>query len=130
MTLQKRILIVDDEPDFAAIVQGNLEKEGFEVEVAYNGVEGLQKVQSNPPDAIVLDVMMPEKDGYVVCKELKGDDKYCDIPIILLTAVASHVTSTRYTHREGMSTEADDYIAKPASAEEITKSLKRLLDVS
>jgi two-component system, OmpR family, alkaline phosphatase synthesis response regulator PhoP len=130
MTLQKRILIVDDEPDFAAIVQGNLEKEGFEVEVAYNGVEGLEKVQSNPPDAIVLDVMMPEKDGYVVCKELKGDDKYCDIPIILLTAVASHVTSTRYTHREGMSTEADDYIAKPASAEEITKSLKRLLNVS
>ena len=130
MTLQKRILIVDDEPDFAAIVQGNLEKEGFEVEVAYNGVEGLEKVQSNPPDAIVLDVMMPEKDGYVVCKELKGDDKYCDIPIILLTAVASHVTSTRYTHRGGMSTEADDYIAKPASAEEITKSLKRLLNVS
>ena len=130
MTLQKRILIVDDEPDFAAIVQGNLEKEGFEVDVAYNGVEGLQKVHSNPPDAIVLDVMMPEKDGYVVCKELKGDDKYCDIPIILLTAVASHVTSTRYTHREGMSTEADDYIAKPASAEEITKSLKRLLNVT
>jgi len=130
MTLQKRILIVDDEPDFAAIVQGNLEKEGFEVDVAYNGVEGLEKVQSNPPDAIVLDVMMPEKDGYVVCKELKGDEKYCDIPIILLTAVASHVTSTRYTHREGMSTEADDYIAKPASAEEITKSLKRLLNVN
>ncbi|MFY9705196.1 MAG: response regulator [Desulfobacterales bacterium] len=130
MALQKRILVVDDEPDFSAIVQGNLEKEGFEVEVAYNGVEGLQKVQSNPPDAIVLDVMMPEKDGYVVCKELKGDDKYCNIPIILLTAVASHVTSTRYTHREGMSTEADDYIAKPASAEEITKSLKRLLNVS
>jgi two-component system alkaline phosphatase synthesis response regulator PhoP len=130
MALQKRILIVDDEPDFAAIVQGNLEKEGFEVDVAYNGVEGLEKVQSNPPDAIVLDVMMPEKDGYVVCKELKGDDKYCNIPIILLTAVASHVTSTRYTHREGMSTEADDYIAKPASAEEITKSLKRLLNVS
>ncbi len=129
MALQKRILVVDDEPDFAAIVQGNLEKEGFEVEVAYNGVEGLQKVQSNPPDAIVLDVMMPEKDGYVVCKELKGDDKYCNIPIVLLTAVASHVTSTRYSHRDGMSTEADDYIAKPASAEEITKSLKRLLNV-
>jgi two-component system alkaline phosphatase synthesis response regulator PhoP len=129
MALQKRVLVVDDEPDFAAIVQGNLEKEGFQVDVAYNGVEGLQKVQSNPPDAIVLDVMMPEKDGYVVCKELKGDDKYCNIPIILLTAVASHVTSTRYTHREGMATEADDYIAKPASAEEITQSLKRLLNV-
>ena len=129
MNLQKRILVVDDEPDFASIVQGNLEKEGFTVDVAYNGVEGLQKVQANPPDAIVLDVMMPEKDGYVVCQELKGDDKYCDIPIVLLTAVASHVTSTRYTHADGMATEADDYIAKPASAEEITKSIKRLLDL-
>ena len=129
MSLQKRILVVDDEPDFAAIVQGNLEKEGFEVDVAYNGVEGLEKVRTNPPDAIVLDVMMPEKDGYVVCRELKGNDKFCNIPIILLTAVASHVTSTRYTHADGMSTEADDYIAKPASAEDITKSLKRLLNV-
>lgn len=130
MNLQKRILVVDDEPDFASIVQGNLEKEGFAVDVAYNGVEGLEKVQANPPDAIVLDVMMPEKDGYIVCRELKEDDKYCNIPIILLTAVASHVTSTRYTHADGMATEADDYIAKPASAEEITKSIKKLLDLA
>ena len=127
MSLNKKVLVVDDEPDFATIVQKNLEKEGFTVDVAYNGVEGLEKVRANPPDAIVLDVMMPEKDGYAVCKELKGDEKTRDIPIVLLTAVASHVTSTRYTHREGMETEADDYISKPASAEEITKSLKRLL---
>ncbi len=128
MTEKKRILVVDDEPDFASIVQGNLEKEGFEVEVAYNGVEGLEKVQANPPDAIVLDVMMPEKDGYEVCKELKSDEKFADIPIVLLTAVASHVTSTRYSHADGMSTEADDYIAKPASAEEITKIIKQLAE--
>ena len=127
---KKRILVVDDEPDFASIVQGNLEKEGFEVEVAYNGVEGLEKTHANPPDAIVLDVMMPEMDGYEMCKELKGDENYCDIPVILLTAVASHVTSTRYTHADGMSTEADDYIAKPASAEDITQSVKRLLGAS
>ncbi|MDJ0830646.1 MAG: response regulator [Desulfobacterales bacterium] len=129
MTTSKRILVVDDEPDFASLVQGNLEKEGFQVEVAYNGVEGLEKVQANPPDAIVLDVMMPEKDGYKLCAELKGDDKYCEIPIVLLTAVASHVTSTRYSHADGMSTEADDYIAKPASAEDITQSIKRLLNL-
>lgn len=127
MTVQKRILVVDDEADFASLVQGNLEKEGFQVELAYNGVEGLAKVKANPPDAIVLDVMMPEKDGYTVCKELKDNDQYCNIPIVLLTAVASHVTSTRYSHADGMSTEADDYIAKPASAAEITRSLKRLL---
>ncbi len=129
MSEKKRILVVDDEPDFASIVQGNLEKEGFEVEIAYNGVEGLEKVHANPPDAIVLDVMMPEKDGYEMCADLKGDEKYCDIPIVLLTAVASHVTSTRYSHADGMSTEADDYIAKPASAEEITRSVKDLLEM-
>ncbi len=129
MSAKKRILVVDDEPDFCLIVQGQLEKEGFEVDVAYNGVEGIEKVQANPPDAIVLDVMMPEKDGYEVCKELKEDDKFCDIPVLLLTAVASHVTSTRYSHADGMSTEADDYIAKPASAEEISKSLKRMLQI-
>jgi two-component system alkaline phosphatase synthesis response regulator PhoP len=127
MVAQKRILVVDDEADFASLVQGNLEKEGFQVELAYNGLEGLAKVQANPPDAIVLDVMMPEKDGYAVCKELKRNDKYCNIPIVLLTAVASHVTSTRYSHADGMTTEADDYIAKPASAADISKSLKRLL---
>ena len=129
MSEKKRILVVDDEPDFASIVQGNLEKEGFEVEIAYNGVEGLEKVHASPPDAIVLDVMMPEKDGYEMCADLKGDEKYCDIPIVLLTAVASHVTSTRYSHADGMSTEADDYIAKPASAKEITRSVKDLLEV-
>jgi two-component system alkaline phosphatase synthesis response regulator PhoP len=127
MSEKKRILVVDDEPDFCSIVQMNLEKEGFAVELAYSGVEGLEKVYANPPDAIVLDIMMPEMDGYEVCKKLKADEKYVDIPIILLTAVASHVTSTRYSHRDGMSTEADDYIAKPASAEEITESIKRLL---
>jgi two-component system alkaline phosphatase synthesis response regulator PhoP len=75
---KKTILIVDDEPDFCSIVQGQLEKEGFEVEIAYNGIEGLEKVRANPPDAIVLDVMMPEMDGYEVCRKLKADEKYED----------------------------------------------------
>jgi two-component system alkaline phosphatase synthesis response regulator PhoP len=124
---KKRILVVDDEPDFASIVQGNLEKEGFEVEVAYDGVEGLEKVKANPPDVIVLDVMMPEKDGYEMCKELKADERFAHIPVIMLTAVGDHVTSTRYSHADGRSMEAEDYLAKPASAEEITASVKRLL---
>ncbi len=129
MTDKKKILVVDDEPDFCSIVQGQLEKEGFEVELAYNGVEGMQKVIANPPDAIVLDVMMPEKDGYEMCKELKADSNFCDIPVLLLTAVASHVTSTRYSHADGMSTEADDYIAKPASAEAISQSIRGMLNM-
>jgi two-component system, OmpR family, alkaline phosphatase synthesis response regulator PhoP len=128
MTEKRRILVVDDEPDFASIVQADLEREGYDVDVAYNGVEGLEKVKSNPPDAIVLDVMMPEMDGYEMCQKLKGDDDYCEIPVVLLTAVASHVTSTRYSHADGMSTEADDYIAKPASSADISRSLKTLLN--
>ncbi len=129
MSGKKRILVVDDEPDFSMIVKKGLEKEGFEVELAYDGAEGLAKVRSNPPDAIVLDVMMPEIDGYKVCSTLKSDDKYSGIPIVLLTAVASLVTSTRYSHYDGMSTEADDYLPKPASAEQIAESVKRLLKI-
>jgi two-component system, OmpR family, alkaline phosphatase synthesis response regulator PhoP len=130
MAEKKRILVVDDEPDFALLVQGNLQKEGFDVDVAYNGVEGLEKIKLNPPDAIVLDVMMPEKDGYEVCAELKKDDRLSEIAILMLTAVADHVTSTRYSHFDGMSMEADDYLPKPASAEEITESIKSLLNMS
>ncbi len=127
MSEKKRILVVDDEPDFCTIVQKNLQREGFEVEVAFDGDQGIEKVKANPPDAIVLDVMMPNKNGYDVCAELKGDEKYADIPVLMLTAVADHVSSTRYSHYDGMSMEADDYLPKPASAEEITDSLKSLL---
>jgi len=127
MNAKKRVLIVEDEPDYASIVQGYLEKEGYDVDIAYNGVEGLEKVAANPPDAVLLDVMMPEKDGYKMCRELKRDQRYACIPVILLTAVADHVTTTRYSHYDGMSTEADDYIEKPASSERIIQSLKRLL---
>ncbi len=130
MTEKKRVLVVDDEPDFALLVQGNLQKEGFDVDVAYNGVEGLEKIKQNPPDAVVLDVMMPEMDGYEVCAQMKKDERFADIAILMLTAVADHVTSTRYSHFDGMSMEADDYLPKPASAEEITDSLKSLLNIA
>ena len=127
MSEKKRILIVDDDPDFSMIVQTYLEKGGLATELAYNGVEGFEKIKANPPDAIVLDVMMPEMDGYELCAALKKDSAYANIPIVLLTAVADHVTSTKYSHYDGMSMEADDYLPKPASAEDITQSVKRLL---
>lgn len=124
----KRILVVDDEPDLVSIIQGRLEKEKYQVDIAYNGVEAMERVQANAPDAIVLDVMMPEKDGYAVCAELKKDMKYSDIPIIMLTAVADHVTSTRYSHYDGISMEADDYIPKgPDSIEQIIQSIRDML---
>lgn len=127
MSEKKRVLLVDDEPDFSMVVQAYLEKEGFATELAYNGLEGYEKVKANPPDAIILDVMMPEMDGYQLCAKLKKEPAYAEIPIILLTSVADHVTSTRYSHYDGMSMEADDYLPKPASAEDITASVKRLI---
>ena len=123
------ILIVEDEIKTANFIKKGLSEHNFCIEVAYDGVEGLKKVSANPPDAVLLDVMMPEKDGYKMCKELKGNPDYANIAVILLTAVGDHVTTTRYSHYDGMSTEADDYIEKPASAETIIKSLKRVLRI-
>jgi len=125
---KKTILLVDDEPDLVMILKQNLQAEGYNIEVAYNGVEAIAKVKAKIPDAIVLDVMMPEKDGFAVCSELKSDEKYEDIPIIMLTAVSDHVSSTQYSHAHGMDMEADDYLPKPASPEEVIESLESLLD--
>ena len=125
---KKTILLVDDEPDLVMILKQNLQAAGYDIEVAYNGVEAIAKVKANIPDAIVLDVMMPEKDGYAVCSELKNDEKYEDIPIIMLTAVSDHVSSTQYSHAQGKDMEADDYLPKPASPEEVIESLQSLLD--
>ena len=120
----KKILVVDDNADFVEATKLVLEKKGgYNVVVAYDGVEGIEKTKSENPDLIVLDVMMPEKDGYKMCAELKSDDKYKDIPIILLTAVASHISDTEYTTRMGMETEADDYLEKPVEPEDILKSV-------
>jgi two-component system, OmpR family, alkaline phosphatase synthesis response regulator PhoP len=128
MSIKKRILVVDDEPDHCALVQRILEKAGYEVEVAYDGRECLEKVKSNPPDAIVLDVVMPEKDGMAVCRALKADRRHCRIPIMILTAESSPVTSTRFSRDRSMYVDADDYLPKPASPEEITRGLKLLLN--
>lgn len=128
MSMKKKILVVDDEPDHCALVKRILEKAGFEVDVAYDGRECLQKVKANPPDAIVLDVVMPEIDGLAVCKTLKNDLAYCHIPIMILTAETSPVTSTRFSRDRDMYTDADEFLPKPASAEEITRSLRNMLE--
>ena len=122
-----RILIVDDDPDIVESVTMVLEKNGHDVIGAYGGEEGLEKAKKEKPDAIILDVMMPDKDGYEVCKELKADPEYSDIPILLLTAVVSKISSTSYTHRMGMETEADDYVDKPVEPGELARLVERLL---
>lgn len=122
-----KILVVDDDPDLVESVKMMLENKNYEVVTAYDGIEGLQKTKEESPDLIILDVMMPNKDGYSVCAELKADPKYNKIPILLLTAVVSQMPTTSYTQRMGMETEADDYIDKPVEPSELVKRAEILL---
>ncbi len=111
------ILVVDDEPDIVETLALMLESKGCEVGRAYDGNEAGESIRARRPDVVVLDVMMPRKDGYTLCAELKADAETRDIPVILLTAVGDKVTSSRYSHADGMATEADDYIPKPIETE-------------
>ena len=125
--MARKILIVDDDSDFVDAVTTILKSKKFEVVAAYDGKEGIEKVKTERPNLVVLDVMMPEKDGYTVCKELKSDPQWSQIPILLLTAVASHVPTTRFTQQMGMETEADDYIDKPVEPDVLVKRIETLL---
>ncbi len=88
---KKYVLIVDDDPDLVETVCMMLEDKGYEVGKAYDGVEGEEAIKERHPDLLVLDVMMPRKDGYELCSELKADSATKDIPVILLTAVGEAV---------------------------------------
>jgi DNA-binding response OmpR family regulator len=123
---KKYVLIVDDDPDMVETVGMMLESKGYEVGKAYDGVEGEESVRQRRPDMLVLDVMMPRKNGYVLCAELKKNKNTRDIPIILLTAVGEAVPTTTYSHADGMATEADDYIPKPVDAEALVEAIERL----
>ncbi|MDY6933695.1 MAG: response regulator [Spirochaetota bacterium] len=127
MADKKKVLLVDDDPDFVEATRLIIEKGGYDVQVAYDGNEGYEKVKAYRPDVMVLDVMMPHKDGYTLCSELKSDPEYNEIPILLLTAVASHISETKYTPRMGMETEAEDYLDKPAEPKEILERVRKLL---
>ena len=121
------ILVVDDDPDLVDTVAMMLESKGCEVGRAYDGVEGEESIKERRPDLIILDVMMPRKDGYVLCAELKKGPETRDIPVVLLTAVGEAVPTTKYTHADGMSTEADDYISKPIDTEGLWNIVSSLL---
>lgn len=127
MAPEKYVLVVDDDLDLVEAIATNLGARGYEVGKAYDGVEGLESIKSRRPDLIVLDVMMPRKDGYEVCEQLKNDSEYRDIPVILLTAVGSAVSSTSYTHRDGMTNEADEYLAKPVDLDKVAELVAELL---
>ena len=117
-----KILLVDDEPDIIEIIKYHLEKEGYLVETASNGVECLSVAKSFIPDLILLDVMMPEMDGIEACVELRKDNALKGTLIAFLTARAED-----YSQVVGLDSGADDYIAKPIKPRVLLSRIKALL---
>ncbi|AUM19810.1 response regulator transcription factor [Rhodococcus ruber] len=119
-TPEARILIVDDEPNIAELLSVSLKFQGFEVETASNGAEGLDRARAFRPDAVILDVMMPGMDGFGMLRRLRADGS--DAPVLFLTAkdaVADKVS--------GLTLGADDYVTKPFSLEEVIARLRVIL---
>ena len=129
MSEKQLVLVVDDDPDLVESVSMKLESENFNVAKAYDGVEAWERIKQERPDLIILDVMMPRKNGYELCDELKKSEEYKDIIVVLLTAVADAVTSTSFTHMDGKTTLADDFIPKPIELDRLMEMVKDNLDI-
>ena len=118
---RRRILVVDDDQDDLKMISMILEPEGYEVVVAENGVQALEKVESDDPDLILLDVMMPELDGFAACDKLKSSPESRGIPIVLLTGVAKQITKTKYQIDGVLRAQAEEYLEKPVDPEELLR---------
>ena len=118
----KKILLIDDEVDFIDVLRTRLEANNYEVKVAYDGEEGLEKVQKENPDLIILDIMMPRISGFDVCRKLKVDQKFKDIPIIMLTA---KFQSSDMDFAKALG--ADAYITKPFEPQVLLNKISELL---
>ncbi len=122
MADKPRLLLVDDEPSIVKMVGKRLEVEGFDVVVAMDGQEGLAKAQTEHPDLIILDLMLPKLNGYEVCTTLKHDPRYQKIPIVLFTAKAQDKDE-----KLGMECGANAYVRKPFRAQELLEKIRSLL---
>lgn len=120
--MKKRVLVVDDEGGIVESLKVRLEAAGYEVLTAGDGQAALDKVRAEQPDLIILDILMPKIDGYEVCRLLKFDKRYKDIPIIMLTA------KTQDSDKEtGMEVGADEYMGKPFDSQVLLRKIKELL---
>ncbi|CAN0543566.1 unnamed protein product, partial [Laminaria digitata] len=117
------VLLVEDNVDLRSYIQGHLATRYLVVE-AVDGVDALQKANERRPDLVISDVMMPEMDGYALCREMKSNPDLADVPFILLTAKAEEEDKV-----EGLQTGADDYIFKPFSATELMVRAENLIDI-
>lgn len=122
--LKPRILCVDDEPMNLSLLEATLAPRSFEVSMASNGLEALGKIQRERVDIVLLDVMMPEMDGFEVCRRIKSDEQYRNIPVVMITAYAA-----RENRIKGIEAGADDFISKPFDSVEVLARIGMLLKV-
>lgn len=117
--MAERVLIIEDDTEFSKILELMLIKKGFQVDVAYNALTGLQKAYTYKPDAVLLDIMLPDLDGWQTCARFR---EMSDVPILMLTALSSEENVIR-----GLNLGADDYIIKPVTTEELSARLRAVL---
>lgn len=123
MAKKKRILLVDDEADFVEVVRVRLEDNNYEVIVAYDGEEGMERAERESPDLIILDIMLPKISGFDVCRKLKIEENFKNIPIIMLSA-KFQPNDIRF----GMAMGADAYVTKPLEPKVLVDKIRELLD--
>jgi len=121
-TNTKHILCIEDEPEMIDLIRLILGRRGFEVEGAAGGKEGLEKIHEKIPDLVLLDLMMPDMDGWEVYQQMKADEKTKDIPVIVVTAKAQSIDKVLGLHIA----KVDDYIAKPFSPQELLNSVDKV----
>ena len=119
----KCILCVEDEPEMIDLMRLILGRRGFEVKGANGGVEGLKMVRDEKPDLVLLDLMMPDMDGWEVYQQMKADEKTKDIPVIVVTAKAQSIDKVLGLHIA----KVDDYITKPFSPQDLMNSVEKVL---
>ncbi len=119
---KRKILVVDDEPEVTKAVKTGLESYGYEVSIAYDGREGLDKIHRDSPDLVILDLMLPEISGYKVCRLLKYDKRYSRIPVIMFSARADR-TGQQLAKEVG----ADVWITKPFNVSTMAQTIENLL---
>ncbi len=122
MADKKRILLVDDEVDFIEVLRIRLEDNNYEVIVAYDGEEGLERAEKEEPDLIILDIMLPKISGFDVCRKLKIDENFKNIPIVMLSA-KFQANDIKF----GMAMGADAYITKPFEPQVLIEKMRELL---
>ena len=122
-TKLKSILCIEDEPEMIDLIRLILGRRGFEVKGANGGVEGLKKIRAETPDLILLDLMMPDMDGWEVYQQIKANEKTKNIPVIVVTAKAQSIDKVLGLHIA----KVDDYIAKPFNPHELLASVEKVL---